>query len=104
MRHVLLVALLLVSALSPAAWAQDGVTYGGGDGASKETAVVVTAANEETGVAAEYAWLKEHLPGAEVESTSLAGGDKAYDIMEVTLPSGEKRTIYFDISSFFGKL
>lgn len=79
-----------------------GVTLGGGDGSSREAAIVIHARNEPDGVAAEYAWLHANMPTAKMVSQSLL--PSWYDVLEVELPSGEHRRVYFDISSFFGKM
>jgi hypothetical protein len=79
-------------------------TYSGGDGSSLENAVVVHAPSESVGVAASYKWIRDHLPGSRVTKQGLVtNGGRAYDSMEVVTESGEKRTIYFDISEYFGK-
>jgi hypothetical protein len=75
----------------------------GGDGTTKDSAIVISAADEVAGVDAEYAWIKDNLPGAKIKSQGLVMGPRAYDRFEVALPSGETRAVYFDISSFFGK-
>ena len=79
------------------------VSYSGGDGTTAESAVVIHAPDSASGVRAEYAWIEANLPGARVESQALIPGKRSYDRFEVVLPSGESRTIYFDISAFFGK-
>lgn len=66
--------------------------------------VVITAANTSAGIAAEYAWIKEHFPGYRREGQHLIVCDeKMVDVIETVGPDGESREIYFDISSFFGK-
>lgn len=106
MRFVIAMFLLLALAgcrtMSPA----PSVASAGGDGTSMATAVVIDAANEADGVAAEYAWLSEHFPGAHVVNQSLLtpAGDHVYDALEFTARDGTKRTVYFDISRFFGKM
>ena len=80
-----------------------GIHYSGGDGTTPDSAVVITGARGSSdGVPAEYAWVESNLPGAKVESTALVRGARIYDVFEVTLATGEKRNVYFDISSFFG--
>lgn len=81
-----------------------GITYGGGDGGSADTAIVIAGTNTApAGIDAEYAWIEKHLPGAKIESQALVMGSPPMDRFEVVLPSGEKRKVYFDISAFFGK-
>lgn len=109
MRFVIAMFLLLALAgcrtLSPAPAAAPAAMVGG-DGASMATAVVIDAANEADGVAAEYAWLRAHFPGAQVVNQSLLtpAGDHVYDAIEFTARDGTKHTVYFDISRFFGKI
>jgi hypothetical protein len=106
MRSVVLALLVLVAAscqtTSPST-ASSAVQYSGGDGTTAQSAVIISAADHVSGVDAEYAWISANLPGAKLESQSLVQGPKMYDMFEVVLPSGEKRKVFFDISSFFGK-
>jgi len=75
-----------------------------GEGSSFETAVVIQAESEDTGVAAEYAWLKQHYPGYRTRRQALASHkEKPYDLITIVTVSGEEKTVYFDISRFFGK-
>jgi hypothetical protein len=107
MRSVVLVLLALIATscqTTPSATAgHSAVQYSGGDGTTAQSAVVISATDHSAGVDAEYAWIQKYLPGAKLESQSLVQGPKMYDMFEVTLPSGEKRKVFFDISSFFGK-
>ena len=106
MRSVALALLVLVATscqtTSPST-ASAAVRYSGGDGTTAQSAVVISAADHVSGVDAEYDWIRVNLPGAKLESQSLVHGAKMYDMFEVVLPSGEKRNVFFDISSFFGK-
>lgn len=107
----LLICLALVSALvcacasSPPA-SEEGVRFVGGNGSSAAEAIVIKGVDDEAnGVAAEHAWLQQNMPGWEVTGQSLlTKGRKSYDAMTVRSASGEERTIYFDITGFFGKL
>lgn len=68
-------------------------------------AVVIQAQNEAVGVAAEYQWLAERFPGYKSQGQSLLNKDgHYYDTIDITTASGEKKTFYFDITKFFGKL
>ena len=75
-----------------------------GNGESPETAYVIYARDEGTGVAKEYAILA-YLglrPGAQ---SLVNKGSKTYDMIEATDPrTGETRQVWFDIGKFFGKL
>lgn len=81
-----------------------GVRFEGGNGNSINQAVIIKAPNELTGVRAEYEWIREHYPGWELEqqeTISIQG--RTYDMMDFRTPGGIDRTLYFDITDFFGK-
>ncbi len=83
--------------------------FGGGEGSSLETAVVINANSSITGVRAEYEYLTQQhgQRGADwdLDSQSLmTHGGKYYDVLNITLRKGGKRSYYFDISRFFGKI
>ncbi|MEI7595280.1 MAG: hypothetical protein WCK02_05985 [Bacteroidota bacterium] len=74
------------------------------DGTSYEHAVVIKEKTETSGVEAEHKWLSKNYPNYTLLSQSLSEHkNKPYDLMNISLPSGEKKCIYFDISNFFGK-
>jgi hypothetical protein len=67
------------------------------DGSSPQAAIPVES------VLAEYAWLREHLPGFSLARQSLTEFEgMPLDALTVRAETGEEREIYFDISSFFG--
>ncbi len=71
---------------------------GGGDGSSPEKAVVVGS------VAEEYRWMQRHHPGFQPGMQALSHIDgKPYDVLTWRNERGEERTVYFDISQFFGR-
>ncbi|MGC3981419.1 MAG: hypothetical protein QM808_09185 [Steroidobacteraceae bacterium] len=75
------------------------------EGSSPKLAVDLSKAKTESdGIRAERTWIKQHYPGATVKSQALLMGPPVMDLLVISLPSGEERSIYFDISSFFGKL
>lgn len=68
------------------------------DGSSMQKAIIVNS------VDAEYDWIRSHYPGSKVTSQALLhSGKKSYDLLSFTTESGEKKDVYFDITSFFGK-
>lgn len=74
------------------------------DGSSFEKAIVIEASNESEGVSAEYAWLRKNYPDCKLNRQSLVNHNKKpYDLMEITTSEGTEKTIYFDISNFYGK-
>jgi hypothetical protein len=80
------------------------VSYAGGDGSSFERAIVIKASDEKTGVDAEYAYIARHYPGYRRGRQGLADRKgHAFDILDFTTKEGKKHTLYFDITSFFGK-
>jgi hypothetical protein len=89
-------------ALSGAASAD--ITYEGGDGTSIAAAVIIAGAEgAPDGVTAEYRWIAENRPGAEVLGQALAqDGDRIYDVLTIRV-GGRQEEIFFDITDFFGK-
>ena len=69
----------------------------GRDGLSTEKAIIVDS------IAAEYQWVRENCPGFAPEMQALQQiNGKPFDVLTVRSASGESRTIYFDISAFYG--
>jgi hypothetical protein len=74
------------------------------DGSSFSTAIVIQGNTEDDGVPAEYAWIRQHLPGYALGAQKLqTNGGKTFDVFEVKTPAGKKMNLYIDISAFFGK-
>jgi hypothetical protein len=68
------------------------------DGSSPEKAIAVGSGPEE------YKWVARHCPGFEVELQALIHVDGSpYDVLTLSNKKGQKQTVYFDISKFFGK-
>ena len=75
-----------------------------GDGLSFETAIVIDAKSETTGVDKEYVWLRKNYPGYKLIKQALVfNNNKPYDLMKIETAQGAAKEIYFDISKFFGK-
>jgi len=73
-------------------------------GVSCNSAVVIDAANEHEGITKEKAWIAENYPGAKMVSQELIRcNDKAADQIDIETANGQKRSVYFDISKWFGK-
>ena len=67
--------------------------------------MVVHASDELSGVQAEYAWVHSHYPGFERGGQALTECDsKPADRLDIRTADGKEVSLYFDISSFFGKL
>jgi hypothetical protein len=76
----------------------------GKDGSSFEKAIIIDKNNETEGVAAEYEWLRKNYPGYQNQGQSLVyNNDKPYDLLKIKTADGTSKSIYFDISKFFGK-
>jgi hypothetical protein len=74
-------------------------------GTSFETAIVLEdATNTYDGIAAESAYIRKHHPGWRPMQQSLVEHEgRHYDLIDLIGPNGETRTIYFDITDWFGK-
>lgn len=74
------------------------------EGQNCETAVLIDAPNEREGIAAEYEWIARRFPGYRRLGQSL-GACKGFrsDVVNIETAAGEKRSIVFNIESFFGK-
>jgi hypothetical protein len=74
------------------------------DGSSYEKAVVIVAKNEKAGINAEYSYILKNYPGYKLKGQVLTEKNKVpYDIIDIITASGESKSVYFDISKFFGK-
>ena len=86
------------------------VKYTGKDGSSLNSAVrIEEAENESAGIAAEYAWLAQKfgVQGKDwtlIMQALMQDKGRSYDMMSVKLADGTEKTVYFDITDFFGKM
>ena len=86
------------------------ITYKGGPGDTPETAVLISGApNSIAGTAAEYAYLRKKFGRENVDwnlfrQSVLERNGKFYDRLDLDLKDGRRKTVFFDISEFFGKL
>jgi len=85
-----------------------GALYDGGDGSTKEKAVVINATSSIVGVNAEYQWLTSRFGKQDHDWTiemRMHGsvGDKSYETFVINLANESSTTIHFDISSFYGR-
>ena len=68
------------------------------DGSSVEKAIVIDDIGEE------YLWVQENCMGFQPQMQSLQHiNGKPYDVLGLIKDKGEERTVYFDISRFYGK-
>lgn len=88
--------------LPAVACARGPITFEGGDGSSKEKAVVVKGAPTGLlGIRAEYDWLNEKFPGYKRKSQALISGARSYDLLAIEMPDGKELSIYFDVSDIW---
>lgn len=83
-----------------------GPLHSGGDGSSRDRAVVINATSSITGIRAEYEWIEARYGKQDIEwtvKTRFHGGnaDKAFETFVIQLRDGSERTIHFDISLFY---
>jgi hypothetical protein len=91
------------AALRPAS-ADNRISFRGGDGSSFESAIIIHAPDNASGVRAEYDYIKRRYPGYRFVGQALANrSGKVYDIMTFFSADGKKRVLYFDITQFFGR-
>ena len=85
------------------------IQYKGGDGLSKEKAVIIVGANNEIeGVDAEYSLLedkygKENVKWEMIDQTLLDEGDKQFDLLKIKFSDGKMEEYWFEITGFYGK-
>ena len=81
------------------------VTYGGGDGRTMKTAIIVMGAtNEQQGILAENAYVAQLHPDWRSGDTALFHKmGHYYDYNMYFTKNGSKRTLIFDVTEFFSK-
>jgi hypothetical protein len=82
------------------------IQYNGGNGTSKEKAIIIHGIYTEwEGVDAEYDYMERKYGDFEIESqTFLDEGDKKYDNINISYAlNGKKKEIWFDITDFYGR-
>jgi hypothetical protein len=95
---------------APGPPAKPNITFKGGPGDAPETAVVIAGASDSmAGIAAEYSYLEKKFGPRSVDwklkrQSVLPQKGKVYDRMEIELKGGGQKTVFFDITEFFGKL
>jgi len=81
------------------------LSYSGGDGSSHEQAVIIRGAQDtEAGIDAENAWIRQRHAGAcKTKQALVSVGRRHHDVITLTLNDGQTKSVYFDITDFFGK-
>lgn len=73
----------------------------GGDGSTKEKAVLILAKSEIEGVDAEYDYLDSKFGEYELVSQQFIGEpDKQYDLLRIRLPDGTEKEVWLDITVY----
>jgi len=114
MMRRLWLALLAVVAIScatspppppqPAAAAAPSPAPAVEEGTTPETAVLVEAATEATGIAWENDWIFRRYGRFRKKTVALAGQEgRKLDVITVELADHSEKVLYFDITNFFGK-
>jgi len=75
-------------------------------GSSFDTAILLDGAkNELSGVEAENAYVAAHYPGWHQNVQALLNNNgRVYDRIDIVSPKGEPKSLYFDITDWFGVL
>jgi hypothetical protein len=95
---------------APEKTAKPQISFKGGPGDTLETAVIILGApSSRVGIDAEYVFLEKKFGRANVDwklkrQSVLHKDGRHYDRMDIELKNGSKKTIFFDITEFFGKL
>ena len=85
------------------------ITFIDNSGESMENSIkILHAKGEDDGIASEYYYLQSRYGRPKVDwnlnsQSTVATNGRAYDKMDIQLSDGMRKTIYFDITEFFGK-
>ncbi|MGV6802525.1 MAG: hypothetical protein ACWA5L_11440 [bacterium] len=70
-----------------------------------DSLVPITANDTGRGIALENQWIEQHYPGARKVGQALTNcGRKKVDVITIITKEGNQQDVYFDITSFFGKV
>lgn len=95
---------------APETPARPKISFKGGPGDTAATAVVISGApNSRIGIDAEYYYLGKKFGQPNVDwklkrQSVINEKGKIYDRMDLEFKDGSKKTVFFDITEFFGKL
>ena len=94
------VALSLTAGQAASAHAEDAAA-----GESLETAIAIDAGNEFEGVQRENEYLAQHYPNWSKKQQSLRNENgRIFDQIDIVAPDGMRKSVFFDITEWFGKL
>ncbi len=82
--------------------------FSGGEGSSEQNAIVISAPNSLSGTLAEYEYIeakfgKKNIDWELLEQSQYDNNSMKYDVMDINVKNGNKATIYFNITNFYGK-
>jgi hypothetical protein len=93
-----LAAILVASGAAPVAASEKGLSF-------DDAIVFDGVSNEIDGVGAEHLYTDQHEPAWTWQRQALVhNGGRVYDVIDLTGPGGETKSIYFDITDWFGKM
>jgi hypothetical protein len=80
------------------------IQYKGGNGSSKEKAVIIVGAESELGgVDAQFEYIERKCGFFEIESQSFFDeGDRKFDCLNVIGVTGNKEELWFDVTDYYG--
>jgi hypothetical protein len=82
-----------------------GSPFAGGDGTSADQAVIILADTEDEGIDLEHHWTFDHYGRFRKVRGGLAAADgRHFDVITVELADHTEKTIFFDITAFYGVL
>lgn len=71
----------------------------GGNGSSREQAVIIKARNIAFGTSGEVAWLKDHCANFQAITNRFeAAGIRIYSVVTLASTNGQTRLVYFDLT------
>jgi predicted RNase H-related nuclease YkuK (DUF458 family) len=80
--------------------------FGGGDGKTRDSAVVVLTSDHRSGVRAEYAWIAARYPRAQSLGQHLMVPDdrgRRFDVMQIRTTDGREMELWFDVTRFMSR-
>ena len=74
------------------------------DGSSFDRAIIIKDTDETAGVHSEYQWIRDNYPGYSTEKQSLVAHQGiSFDVLVIRNQDRTEKTVYFNISRFYGK-
>jgi hypothetical protein len=82
--------------------------YSGGDGSTIDKAVVINVESTSIGIPAEYEYIsklygQQNVGWTVIRQSLMVHDVNHYDVLLIKLSNGDEKSIYFDITQFYGK-